>query len=412
MDIKLMRDFEELEGVDEGVHEGPTDSFADDEEIDETLRPHDVSTLSHAEILQELEARNIAAKGFPEQDRVLLHSIFVEEFQQTLDENKKRKADSRNRALRQADLQRKRLQMEKMLQEEQEERVKDYQTGMMIDLIKENMVEPSIRVDVNSISARSLAKAMWLNTTVTCMDLSSNNLDDHAGSYLARILKRNNCIVKIELDNNQLASKTCQAFGEALKVNTSLTYLSLDSNPLTSNWSYMVGFTSFADALRSNKTLRSLNLWRTNIGPQAGATLANAMQSNSTLLFVDVGYCGIDMDDVKAIVEKKDENLAAYERVERERRLDTASSIEIEKKQFEVQETLRKQKDLAEWLESRRDQRAETKRVEEEERLEKIRLEHEEKARVLAEIRERERKAAEEAEAKKKKKKAKAKAKK
>jgi len=399
-----MKEFEELEGVGDTVIDGPTDSLADDDEIDESARPHDASQLSHADILLELEARGVAPKGFPDQDRILLQGKFEEDFKKSLEEQKKRKAESRNRALRQADLQRKRLLMEKMLQEEQEERLKDHQTGMVIDLVKENMVESSFRIDVNSISARSLAKAMWLNNTITCMDLSSNSLNDHAGSYLARVLKRNNCVVKLELDNNLLGTKTCQAFGEALRINTSLTYLSLDSNPLTDRWTHINGFNHLADALRVNSTLRSLNLWRTNIGPHAGSTLAQAMQANNTLLFVDVGYCGIDTEDIKLIVEKKDQNLASYEGNERRRRDDDAAAIERDKKAYETKETLRKQKELAEWLESRRDQRAEARRATEEERQEAIRLQQEEKARLLAEIRERERKALEEAEAKKKKK--------
>lgn len=404
-----MKEFEELEGVGETVIDGLTESLADDDEIDDSFRPHDASILTHADILKELEARGVAPKGFPDQDRILLQAQFEEDFKKSLEENKKRKADSRNRALRQKELQQKRLLMEKMLQEEQDERIKNHQTGMMIDLVKENMVESSFRIDVNSISARSLAKAMWLNNTITCMDLSSNSLDDHAGSYLARALKRNNSVVKLELDNNQLGSKTCQAFGEALRVNTSLAYLSLDSNPLTARWSHINGFIHLADALRVNTTLRSLNLWRTNIGPQAGSTLAHAMQANNTLLFVDVAYCGIDTEDIKLIVQKKDQNLGSYEGKERRRRDDDAAAIERDKKALELKETLRKQEELAEWLESRRDQRAEARRAAEEERQETIRLQQEEKARLLAEIRERERKAQEEAEAKKKKKKGKGK---
>ena len=313
-----------------------------------------------------MEKRNLKTTGFPDTDREILQRAFDEEFKQDLEDARARRREGRRRAARQAGLQRRRVLMERMLQEEQDELARDHQTGMMIELIKDNMVDASVRVDINSISARSLAKAMWSNNTITCLDLSSNGLNDHSGSYLARILKRNSTIIKMELDNNKLGPKTCQAFGESLRVNTSLIYLSLDSNPLTidSNPSRhahatskdnsnsnnnapketihtgYAGFMYFADSLRYNKTLKSLNLWRTGIGAQCGATLANCLEDNDTLLFCDVGYCGMELIDVKRIADKKDQNLANYESKERNARMDAAAQLEKEKKRIEYEEVI------------------------------------------------------------------------
>jgi hypothetical protein len=109
--------------------------------------------------------------------------------------------------------------MEKTLQEEADELAKNVQVNLVINLIKENIVPTAVgtvgtaggeggggtlTLAVNSITARSLAKAMWVNSSILCLDLSSNALNDHAGSYLARILNRNNTIKKLELDNNNL----------------------------------------------------------------------------------------------------------------------------------------------------------------------------------------------------------------
>jgi hypothetical protein len=114
---------------------------------------------------------------------------------------KAKRREKRRKAAKQAGLQRRRLLMEKTLQEEQDELARSHQVGMMIELVKENMVNSSLRIEVNSVSARSLSKAMWANDTLTCLDLSSNALNDHAGSYLARILRRNSTLKKMELDN-------------------------------------------------------------------------------------------------------------------------------------------------------------------------------------------------------------------
>lgn len=154
--------------------------------------------------------------------------------------------------------------MEKTLQEEHDVLAGNHQVSLMINLIKDNQMPASVRVEVNSINARTLAKAMWVNHTVTCLDLSSNDLNDHAGSYLARILKRNNTIKKLELDNNFLGPNSFQAFGESLKSNTTLSYLSLDSNPIC-NGNVIGGMRTMSEALATNTTLVSLNLWRTGI---------------------------------------------------------------------------------------------------------------------------------------------------
>ena len=121
--------------------------------------------------------------------------------------------------------------MESTLQEEQDAQL-DHQVTMMLELVRENNTATTMRLDVNSITARVLAKAMWANNTITCLDLSSNNLNDHAGSYLARILKRNFTLKKLELDDNNFGARTCSTLSESLRINTSLVYLSLDSNPL------------------------------------------------------------------------------------------------------------------------------------------------------------------------------------
>lgn len=183
-------------------------------------------------LIMQMEKRGIKTTGFPDTDRDLLQKEFDEEFKADLDNARAVKKEVKRRAARQAGLQRRRMQMEKTLQEEHDELSRHHQTDMLLELVKENKLTPSARLDLNSICARSLAKALWVNDTITCLDLSSNDLSDHSGSYLGRILKKNKTIKKLELDNNMFGHLTCIALSEALPVNKSLTYLSLDSNPL------------------------------------------------------------------------------------------------------------------------------------------------------------------------------------
>lgn len=284
-----------------------------------------------------MEKRGLKTTGFPDTDREMLQKAFDEEFKNDLEEMKARKREKLRKQAQQLGLQKRRMLMEKTLQEEQDELAKNHQIGMIIDLIKENTVSTSLRVNLNSISARSLAKAMWVNDTITCLDLSSNELNDHSGTYLARILKRNSTLKKIELDNNQLGPKTCAAFGESLLLNKSLVYLSLDSNPIVAD-NDLSGLKALADSLKVNKTLTSLNLWRTGITETGGRTIASALEENDSILFCEVGHNPIHRGDVKRIYDKLDFNLAHYEKNERSRREKEKSNDEVRKKIEEKEE--------------------------------------------------------------------------
>lgn len=351
-----------------------------------------------------MEKRGLKTTGFPDTDRDLLQRAFEEEFRNDLEEMKARKREKLRKQAQQLGLQKRRMMMERTLQEEQDELAKNHQIAMMIELVKENGIGNSLRINVNSISARSLAKSMWVNDTITCLDLSSNELNDHAGTYIARILKRNSTIKKLELDNNHLGPKSCQAFGEALSHNRSVTYLSLDSNPIVPDHE-ISGFRALTEALKVNRTLTSLNLWRTGIKDHGGKLLAAALEENPTLLFCDIGHNSIYIGDVKRITDKLDENLAQYEKNERARRHQEEIDSAKRKQEEDLKEQEKKGIELSKWLQERREQRAEDKRSNEELRIQRLQEELEEKKRLLEMQKEEERKAAEEAAAKKAKKK-------
>lgn len=198
-----------------------------------------------------MEHRGLKTTGFPDTDREILQKAFDEEFKASLEETRAKRRENRRRAAQQAGLQKRRMLMEKTLQEEQDELFQNHQIAMMIDFIKENMVHGSIRMDVNSISARSLAKAMWANNTIACLDLSSNKLNDHSGAYLARILKKNRTLKKVELDNNNLGPISCGAFGNSLKVGTN-SHFSLTHPIYTTMLSSPLGHTIVATWIRIN----------------------------------------------------------------------------------------------------------------------------------------------------------------
>jgi len=238
---------------------------------------------------------------------------------------------------------------------------------------------------------------MWANNTIICLDLSSNELNDHSGSYIARILKRNFTLKKLELCNNNFGSRTCAAFGESLVNNNSLVYLSLDSNPLVDdNINDVSGIKLMADALRVNKTLTSLNLWRCKIPEQGGIAIANAIEENNSLLFLELGKNTINTSEIKRVADKLDLNLGAFETYERARRINVATE---EKELQKIQEKEKKAENEAEmkvWLANRRALRAEERRSKHETRIIEAQIEAE--ARAKAELEAKKAAAAKEAE--------------
>ena len=71
-----------------------------------------------------------------------------------------------------AQLQKKRLQMEKQLREEQEAVALDPQVESWLYVVRQDQTRPSARISVDSVTARALAKAMWNNSSLTSLDLS------------------------------------------------------------------------------------------------------------------------------------------------------------------------------------------------------------------------------------------------
>lgn len=389
MDVNLMRDFEELEGMNaqEEENQAGEGGVVEDDEDDENFRPVNCATLSSADIFYELEKRNIKSTGFPDTDRDLLQKAFDEEFKADLEDARIRRREAKRRAALQAGLQKRRMLMETTLQEEQDALATDYQTTMMLELVRENNTAVTMRLDVNSITARVLAKSMWANDTITCLDLTSNELNDHAGSYLARILKRNFTLKKLELDDNNFGSRTCAAFGESLRINTSLTYLSMDSNPLVvgedgvpagakNNMNMeevevydVSGIKALAESLKVNKTLTSLNLFRCNIPANGGEHIANALEGNRTILFLEVGGNKIAAKDAKRVSAALDGNLSDYEAAERDRRATAAADAKDKAAQAAAEEKAAKDEEIKLWLQGRRDGRAEDRRADEEQKM-------------------------------------------
>jgi hypothetical protein len=405
MDVKLMKDFEEMEGQMEVT--SSTETVEGEEEDDEEFRPAQASSMNSADIFYEMEKRGLKSTGFPDTDIEMLQNAFNDEFKRDLEAIRAQRAESKRRAAQQAGMARRRKIMQLTLQEEQDELAANPPVTLILETVKAGQTGDSLRMDLNSVAARSLAKAMWVSENIICLDLSGNQLNDKAGKYIARILNRNQVLRKMELDNNSFGNDTMTAFGESLRINTSLTYLSLDSNPLMRKNGPTQGFTEFCAALTTNTTLTSANLFRTGLTPDGGRALSAAMLENKTLLFCDIAHNSMDMSDMKSIAGSLDSNLSDFDARSRQQAENDLQSSKLRMSEEEKANSERKALELSVWLDERREERAVQRRkahdqVVEDEKVaaEESRIK-EEKAKAAAD------KAAAEAQAKKDKKAAK-----
>lgn len=93
-----------------------------------------------------MEKRALKSSGFVDTDRDILQKEFNEDFKRDLEDIKAKRREQKRRQAQQEGIQRRRLLMEKTLQEEQNELARDYQVQTVIEFIKENVVGQTLRI--------------------------------------------------------------------------------------------------------------------------------------------------------------------------------------------------------------------------------------------------------------------------
>ena len=301
--------------------------------------------------------------------------------------------------------------MEGQLQEETIEIEKDSRIEFWLELVKSNSTPPTARINLNSVTSRSLAKAIWSSSSIVALDVSRMKLPDLAGAYLCRALKNNRSIVKLDLESNHFGPKTCATLADSLAINDVVRHVNLESNNLvrgdgdsTNDWS---GVEALADMLASNKTIVYLNLWRCNVQSQGGHIMFNGIQNNDTLIFFELGNNGLGQHEQKKLAEKLERNKEKYEAEQAQRQEKAKKKQEEDAIIKAKQDAMTKEENLKLWMEDQKVLRANARReeMEEKERVRRV----EEKQRILEEEerrkKEAEAQAAKDAKKKKKKKK-------
>jgi len=134
------------------------------------------------------------------------------------------------------------------------------------------------------------------NTTLTYLDLDSNQIGAKGAEALAKALHGNTTLMELNLDSNQIGAKGAEALAKALHGNTTLTELNLALNKIGDS-----GAAALAKALHSNTTLTNLGLSLNKIGDEGAAALAEGLHGNTALTELDLAYNQIEVDGAAAL---------------------------------------------------------------------------------------------------------------
>eukprot|EP01012_Entosiphon_sulcatum_P022744 TRINITY_DN27735_c0_g1_i1.p1 TRINITY_DN27735_c0_g1~~TRINITY_DN27735_c0_g1_i1.p1 ORF type:complete len:1123 (+),score=337.23 TRINITY_DN27735_c0_g1_i1:119-3487(+) len=126
-------------------------------------------------------------------------------------------------------------------------------------------------------SVKTLARALRMNTVVTRVDLSHNNVGNQGAAALADVLKANHVLTAMDLSYNAVGNRGSKDLAEALGVNRSLSSLNLDNNNVSDQ-----GCTAFVQALQTNHTVKVLTLFNNKVSPECLEQLINACRVNNT----------------------------------------------------------------------------------------------------------------------------------
>ena len=161
------------------------------------------------------------------------------------------------------------------------QRLREVHIACLAEAVKVNTTLTQLVLSSNNIGdagAASLAEAMKVNTTLTQLDLQHNNIGAAGAASLAEAMKVNTTLTQLVLWKNNIGDAGAASLAEAMKVNTTLTQLDLWENNIGD-----AGAASLAEAMKVNTTLTQLRLWEKNIGDAGAASLAEAMKVNTTL---------------------------------------------------------------------------------------------------------------------------------
>ncbi|XP_067016979.1 protein NLRC3-like [Acropora muricata] len=142
----------------------------------------------------------------------------------------------------------------------------------------------SLNVPIGLLGASALARALTKNSTLKCLVLESNSIEDEGAIAFSDALQKNSALTQLHLFCNGISELGTEAICKAPQSNHVMTHLSLCGNTIGDS-----GAEALAGALKSPASqLYYLNLEHCKITSPGVESLAGALQTNRSLTFLSL----------------------------------------------------------------------------------------------------------------------------
>ena len=145
--------------------------------------------------------------------------------------------------------------------------------------------------------ARAIGEAIQVNTSLQILNISNNRLSNDGAIAFSECLKTNTTLIELDISWNNITCKGASAISEALKVNNSLEKLKI-YNIITDDEGIC-----FSECLKTNTTLRELDISHTRIAYEEASAIVEAIQVNEALQRLIISYYVISDDTAIAFSE-------------------------------------------------------------------------------------------------------------
>ncbi|KAF9153853.1 hypothetical protein BG015_002455 [Linnemannia schmuckeri] len=172
-------------------------------------------------------------------------------------------------------------------------------------LLTKNRVLRHLNVGSNGLGSEGcvmIADAVRFNRTLNSLSLDMNEMGPKGATAMAAALVSNRHLTYLYLPHNNIGDQGLAEICESLKRNKSLIGLDLELNNIGTGQS-LVGMTALGDVLRTNRTLREINLAYNLFSADAVSELMKGVVLNSTLESINFTNCGISTEGALAIAE-------------------------------------------------------------------------------------------------------------
>ncbi|KAF8942783.1 hypothetical protein BGZ47_006123 [Haplosporangium gracile] len=172
-------------------------------------------------------------------------------------------------------------------------------------LLTKNKVLRHLNVGSNGLGSEGcvmIADAVRFNRTLNSLSLDMNEMGPKGATAMAAALVSNRHLTYLYLPHNNIGDQGLAEICESLKRNKSLIALDLELNNIGTGQS-LVGMTALGDVLRTNRTLREINLAYNLFSADAVSGLMKGVIVNSTLESINFTNCGISTEGALSIAE-------------------------------------------------------------------------------------------------------------